>query len=72
MKQLFIFALLFLLVYALETWLDLLQGLSVSETLHALIKIRHRADVEDYFLSVVFFLPLLISACAKRVNRKKS
>lgn len=70
MKQLFIFVFLFLLVYALVTSLDLLQGLGVSETLHELIKIRHRTSVEDYFLSVVFFLPLLISACAKRIKRK--
>ncbi|MFC4809671.1 hypothetical protein [Paenibacillus sp. GCM10023250] len=70
MKQLLVFVLLFLLVYALDTWLDVLQGFGIFETWHALTKIKYRSGIEDYLLGLVFLLPLLIS-CAKRMFRKR-
>lgn len=61
MKQIFIFFLLFSLLIALAILMDLIQGLGISEILHAFVKIGQQIKGEEVVLIVMFFLPLIIS-----------
>ncbi|MED4227201.1 hypothetical protein [Neobacillus cucumis] len=61
MKHLFIYILLFLLVIAVATLLDILQGLTVMDTLHGFLLIKQKMTGEELFLIFLFFSPLIIS-----------
>ncbi|PFN77028.1 hypothetical protein COJ85_32395 [Bacillus sp. AFS076308] len=61
MKQLFIYILLFFLVISAATFLDILQGLSVMDTLHIFLILKQKLTGEDWMLICLFFLPLIFS-----------
>jgi hypothetical protein len=61
MKQIIIFFLLFSLLIALAILMDLIQGLGISETLNAFVKVGQQIKGEELVLMVIFFLPLIIS-----------
>ncbi|MDR4947994.1 hypothetical protein [Neobacillus cucumis] len=72
MKHLFIYILLFLLVIAVATLLDILQGLTVMDTLHVFLLIKQKMTGEELFLIFLFFLPLISSLSKTYLKKTRS
>jgi hypothetical protein len=61
MKQIYIFLLLLSLNFSLAILMDLIQGLSMYETIHAIIKFKQKMTGEEIVLIILFFLPLIFT-----------
>lgn len=72
MKHLFVYILLFLLVIAVTTFLDILQGFTVMDTLHGFLIIKQKITGEELFLFFLFFLPLIYSLSKSYYKKKQS
>ncbi|MBM7651064.1 hypothetical protein [Neobacillus cucumis] len=72
MKHLFIYILLFLLVMAVATLLDILQGLTFMDTLHGFLLIKQKMTGEELFLIFLFFSPLIISLSKTYFKKRQS
>lgn len=72
LKQLlFIFLLLFSLVIGVSIIIDLLQGLSIYETLYSFIKIKQKLTGEEVILIIFSLLPLVFAKVNRSINNKK-